>query len=122
MLDSLFLGLGFVLIAIWLGSDDENTFLVEFLPWLLPLWLFGYRPLSTLLVNGTPAKQLLGMYVGDRAGYPLSTIRVLGRELTFLAIRIVPFGILANVIFLLFSPAHRGFHDLAASSDVYLDP
>ena len=46
---------------------------------------------------------------------------MLGRELSFLAIGIVPLAILANVIFLMFGSEQRGFHDLAAASDVYLD-
>ena len=72
MLDWLFIGLGWILIAIFSpGPIAGSIFLPDLLSeWSLLLWLFGYRPVSTLLWHGTPAKRLLGIYVGDRAGYP----------------------------------------------------
>jgi len=123
MLDWLFIGLGWIVIAILSpGPIAGSMFLPDLLSeWSLLLWLFGYRPVFTLLVNGTPAKRLLGMYVGDRDGYPLPAGRPLGRELAFLAIAIVALAILANGLFLMFGAEQRSFHDLAAASDVYLD-
>jgi uncharacterized RDD family membrane protein YckC len=86
--------------------------------WVILASFLGYRLLTPLIWRGTPAKRLLGLIVASGDGGLASAGQLLGRELTFLFLALIPVVNLINALVVLFASNHRGWHDHAANTIV----